>query len=115
MNTVDFAENLIETGDESNIQLAKHVIFDNDTTDSTIRLKRIDEQALFVKIILNNYIGEIDNMTDPDYRLRIMKSCILSHYTVVVFKKYSLYTQYFNEKIRLYDCVTDSALNILIM
>lgn len=102
VNNADFAKNLIETGSESNIRLAKHVIFDNDTVDSTIRVKRVDKQAVFVKVILKNYIGEINNNTDPDYRLRIMKSCILNQYTVVVLKKYSTYTQYVNERMRRY-------------
>lgn len=100
VNNGDFAKNLIATGSELNIQLAEHVIFDNDTIGSTIQIKRIGKQALFVKIILKNYIGEIDNKTDPLYTLRIMKSCILNQYTVVVLKKYSPYTRYLNEKMR---------------
>lgn len=83
-----------------NIQLEKHVIFDNETIGSKIKVKRIDKQAVFVKIILGNYMGEIDGKTDPQHRLRIMKSCILNQYTVVVLKKYSTYTRLVNEKIR---------------
>lgn len=103
VNNVDFAKILIESGSESNIQLASHVIFDNDTIDPSIKVKQINKQAVFVKVILNNFIGEINNMTDPHYRLRIMKSCILNQYTVVVLKKHSSYTRYVNEKIRRHE------------
>lgn len=98
VNNKNFAKDLIATGSESNIRLAKHVIFDNDT-HRTIQIKRIDQQALFVKVVLEKYMGEIDNMTDPQYRLRLMKSCIYNHYTALVLKKYSMYTQHVNERI----------------
>lgn len=60
-----------------------------------------EEKALFVKIITNRFITDIDSRTDPTYSLRIMKNCFLNYYSVVAFKKHSSYTQYFDEKIRL--------------
>lgn len=101
VNNKDFAGNLIATGSKRNIQLAKHVIFDGDT-NKIVRVKRLDNQALFVKIVSERYIGEIDNITDPQYRLRLMKSCIYNHYTTVILEKYSMYTQHVNERIRWY-------------
>lgn len=101
MNNKNFSSDLIATGSQINTELAKHVIFENNT-DLTIRVKRIDKQALFVKVVLGNYIGEINNLTDSQYRLRLMKSCTLNHYTTLVLKKYSMYTQHVNERIRWY-------------
>lgn len=60
-----------------------------------------EEKALFVKIITNGYITDINSRTDPTYSLRIMRNCFLNYYSVVAFKKHSSYTKYFDEKIRL--------------
>lgn len=60
-----------------------------------------EKNALFVKIIANHFITDISNMTDPRHSFRIMKSCFLNYYSVVAFRKYSCYTRYFDEKIRL--------------
>lgn len=84
------------------IQLAKRIIPDNDTTESKVRVTENDNLGVFVKIISNKFITDVDEKTDPQYTLRIMKSCFLNYYSVVALRKYSTYTQYFNEKIRLF-------------
>lgn len=87
---------------ENYIQLAKRIIPDNDTTESKVRVTENDNLGVFVKIISNKFITDVDEKTDPKYTLRIMKSCFLNYYSVVALRKHSTYTQYFNEKIRLF-------------
>lgn len=99
---VQFSKTLIESGVDNYIQLAKRIIPDNDTSESKVRVTKNGNLGVFVKIISNQFITDVDEKTDPNFTLRIMKSCFLSYYSVVALKKYSTYTQFFNEKIRMF-------------
>lgn len=58
--------------------------------------------AHFAKILSNDYLADISETTDPEYKLRLMKTCLFNHFTVVALQKCSSYTQYFREKIGMY-------------
>lgn len=99
---IQFTKTLTESGVDNYIQLAKRIIPDNDTSESKVRVTQNSNLGVFVKIISNHFITDVDEKTDPNYTLRIMRSCFLSYYSVVALKKYSTYTQFFNEKIRMF-------------
>lgn len=90
------ASSLNASGVPKFVQLS-HRTFNETTVDGVYN----EKTALFVKIVTNHHITDISNRTDPMYSLRIMKRCFLNYYVTVALKKYSCYTEYFNEKIRL--------------
>ncbi len=93
--TNSFAVTLNASGVTSLVQLSERAL-----EKSTVGIDDGGNYALFVKIITNGYITDINEKTDPTYSLRIMKSCFLNYYSVVALKKYSSYTKVFNDKIR---------------
>ncbi|XP_037052444.1 uncharacterized protein LOC119085982 [Bradysia coprophila] len=93
------APTLKATGVTNLVRLSQRTI---DKNNATMDDSSNERNALFVKIITNRFITDVNENTDPTYSLRIMKSCFLNYYSVVAFKKYSGYTKYFNEKIRAY-------------
>lgn len=84
-----------ETGVQKLVQLSKRTF--NKTSPDGINNEK---NALFVKIITNRFITDINSTTDPTYSLRIMKNCFLNYYSAVAFKKFSCYTKYFDDKLR---------------
>lgn len=80
------------------IKLSKRNIGENGT-EAGRQAVESNKMAQFVKILSNDYLTEITVATDPDYKLRLMKTCFFNYYTVVALQKHSVYTQYFRTRI----------------
>lgn len=94
----DLAKAFFDTGVNIYIQLSKRNIGDNRTE---VAKQAVDNNKLahFTKILSNDYLAEITHETDSDYKLCLMKSCLLNYYTVVALQKHSPFTQLFRTKI----------------
>lgn len=94
----DLAQALFDTGVDIYIQLSKRNIGDNGTEVGK-RAVEDNKLAHFTKILSNDYLTDITRDTDPNYKLRLMKTCLFNQYTVIALQKHSTFTQYFRTKI----------------
>lgn len=97
----NLAQAFFDTGIDIYIQLSKRNIEENGT-EVAKRAMETNKIAHFAKILSSDYLADITATTDPEYKLRLMKTCLFNHFTVVALQKCSPYTQFFREKIGMY-------------
>lgn len=68
-------------------------------TERIEKIRSRDDYGVFVKVLLNSFVTDIDHLMDEALTLRLMRQCFYEQYTVFALKKHSPYTSHVNRKI----------------
>lgn len=64
------------------------------------KLRTRKDYGVFVKVLLNSFVVDLDNIIKEALTMRLMRQCFFDHYTVFALKKHSPYTGYISDKIK---------------
>lgn len=85
--------------DAKYLELYKLAVQEKDANERIAQIQHNKQYAVYVEVLLNSYVTNIEGMVPEALSLRLMKSCVYNHFTVFVLKKHSPYTKFLNEKI----------------
>lgn len=100
---VGVGNNFKELSDSSILSyrnLAAHSELEESINERIQKLRTRKDYGVFVKVLLNSFVVDLDNIMEEALTMRLMRQCFFDHFTVFALKKHSPYTAYISEKIK---------------